>query len=236
MQSLNDSWGRTASQNRTTRDVAAQTWSSTAQFAESRKIASTESERLAKEADRAETISETVRGSRSNEFFRFAMGDGTTPGYFRFEPQTGRERSDSEIAALLQGRDELSQQRLADGVEVFMKRYPAPQSPALIGEVSNDVREPQVLGVGPDVERSFEDSKSALTQTSDVRTGNTAKRDLDASRARVVAPDADRTVISPTAGAEPLTPKVDQALARGDLLKKPAPVAMPKPPEKGEPD
>jgi conjugal transfer mating pair stabilization protein TraG len=229
MQSLNDSWSKTASQSKTTRDVAAQTWSSTAQFAESRKLASSESERLAKEADRAETISETVRGSRSNEFFRFAMGDATTPGYFRFEPQTGRERSDSEIASLLQGRDEISQQRLADGVEVFMKRYPPPAAPPLMGQVSNDVREPQILGVGPDVERSFEDSKSALENAPGNQVAGAAKREIDSARGRVRAPDAERTVTSPAEAAGPLTPEVDQALARADLLKKPTPVVIPKP-------
>ena len=157
------------------------------------------------------------------------MGDATTPGYFRFEPQTGRERSDSEIASLLQGRDEISQQRLADGVEVFMKRYPPPAAPPLVGQVSNDVREPQVLGVGPDVERSFEDSKLALENAPGRQVAGAAKREIDSARGRVRAPDADRTVTSPAEAAGPLTPEVDQALARADLLKKPTPMAMPKP-------
>lgn len=95
--------------------------------------------------------------------------------------------------------------------------------------MSNDVREPQILGVGPDVERSFEDSKSALENTPGNQVAGAAKREIASARGRVRAPDSERTVTSPTEAAGPLTPEVDQALARADLLKKPTPVAMPKP-------
>jgi conjugal transfer mating pair stabilization protein TraG len=229
-QSLNTAWGRTASDARTSRYVDAQTWSSTAQFAESRKLASTESERRSREAERAETISQTVRGSRSAEFFRFAMGDRNTPGYLRMD-ENGFSRTDDEIASILQGRNGVDQQRLSDAVDVFMQRYPPPEAPPLMGQVSNDVREPAILGVGPDIEASFNRSAGELRGAPSTG-GVQAQADARIGKAQdtVRAPDFDRTVASPTRGAEPLTGQIDKAFERGDNLKKPEPLTFkPKP-------
>lgn len=232
-QSLNTAWGRTASDARTSRFVEAQTWSNTAQFAQSRKLAQTESQRLSQEADRAETVSQTVRGNRSAEFVRFAMGDDKSLGYLRMD-ENGYSRSDAQIASILQGRDSQDQKRLADAVDVFLQRYPPPEAPPLVGQVSNDVRQPELLGVGPDIEGSFQRSAGELKPSSASAGGvaRAAAGRIERAQRGVKAPSENREVSSPTAGAPAITPQIDQAFDRGDKLEKPSPLNFKLPKEK----